>query len=57
MAHGEQGRVLEGEQRQAGHQRVGQGEVGIPAWLRELLEASADEADQGIEVEVAALTP
>jgi hypothetical protein len=57
MHEGEQGRVLEGEQGQTGHQGVGQGEVGIPAWLRESLEALADEADQGIKVEVAALTP
>jgi len=57
MHEGEQGRALEGEQRQTGHQGVGQGEVRIPAWLRELLEALADEANQGIKVEVAALTP
>jgi hypothetical protein len=57
MHEGEQGRVLEGEQRQTGHQRVGRGEVRIAAWLREFLEALADEANEGIKVQVAALMP
>ena len=54
---GEQGGVLEGEQSQAGHQRVGQAEVRAATLLGELLEATADKLDQGVKVEVTALAP
>src|SRR4051794_32573569 len=54
---GEQGGVLEGEQGQAGHQRVGQAEVRAAPLLGELLETTAGTLDQGVKVEVAALPP
>ncbi len=53
---GQQGRVLEGEQGQSGHQGIGQGEGGATALLREFGEALAEALDQGVEVEVPALT-
>src|SRR5262249_61853622 len=56
-AEGEQGRVLQAEQGQAGHQGVSQAELRAAALLRQRLEAAPGQRHQGVEVEVAALTP
>ena len=53
---GEQGGILEGEEGQPGHQGVGQGKGGATALLREFLETTPDEGDQGIKMQVAAQT-
>ena len=51
---GQQGRVLECKERQAGHQGIGQGKGRAPALFGELLETVTEKADERIEMEVAA---
>jgi hypothetical protein len=52
VREGEQGGVLEGEEGQAGHQGVGQGEGWAASRLGEFVEGTPGQADQGVEVEV-----
>src|SRR5579871_4069116 len=54
---GKQGGVFETEQSQAGHQGVGQGEVGTATLFGYLVEPAAGELNERVNVKVSALPP